>query len=148
MVHQRGVNSIRYLLDTNIISEALVPHPDPRVVEKLALVQPESATAAPVWHELLYGCLRLDASPRRDRLYRYLHDVVATTLPIVAYDEPVAARHAAERARLAREGRTPSFVDGQIAAIAQVHGLVLVTRNVSDFELFEDLAVENWFDAG
>ncbi len=72
MVHQRGANSIRYLLDTSIISEALVPHPDSRVVEKLALVQHESATAAPVWHELLYGCLRLEASPRRDRLHRYL----------------------------------------------------------------------------
>jgi len=148
MAHRQGVSSVRYLLDTNIISEALVPHPDPRVVERLASVQHESATAAPVWHELLYACLRLEASPRRDRLRRYLRDVVAANLAIVAYDEPVAARHAAERARLAKEGKTPSFVDGEIAATAQVHGLVLVTRNVRDFELFEDLAIENWFDAG
>lgn len=147
MAHPQGVSSVRYLLDTNIISEALVPHPDSGVMERLASVQHESATAASVWHELLYGCLRLEASPRRDRLQRYLYDVVAATLPIVACDEPVAARHAAERARLAKEGRTPTFVDGQIAATAQVHGLVLVTRNVRDFEFFEGLAIENWFEA-
>ncbi|MBI9084711.1 MAG: hypothetical protein JEZ11_14035 [Desulfobacterales bacterium] len=40
--------------------------------------------------------------------------------------------------------KTPSFVDGQIAAIAFVNGLVVVTRNVSDFECFEGLQVENW----
>ena len=147
MTHRRGVSSVRYLLDTNIISEALVPNPDPRVVERLASAQHESAIAAPVWHELLYGCLRLQPSPRRDRLERYLHEVVATTLPIIAYDGPVAARHAVERTRLSNEGRTPSFVDGQIAATALVYGLVLVTRNVRDFELFEDLAIENWFEA-
>ena len=37
------------------------------------------------------------------------------------------------------------FVDGQIAATAQAHGLILVTRNVRDFELFAGLTVENWF---
>jgi tRNA(fMet)-specific endonuclease VapC len=68
-------------------------------------------------------------------------------LPIIAHDGPVAARHAVERARLSNEGRTLSFVDGRIAATAVVHGLVLVTRNVRDFELFEDLAIENWFEA-
>jgi tRNA(fMet)-specific endonuclease VapC len=36
-------------------------------------------------------------------------------------------------------------VDGQIAAIAAVHGLVLVTRNVRQFEVFADLPLVNWF---
>jgi tRNA(fMet)-specific endonuclease VapC len=38
----------------------------------------------------------------------------------------------------------PAFVDGQIAAIAKVNGLVLVTRNTSDFEKFSGLKLENW----
>jgi len=38
----------------------------------------------------------------------------------------------------------PSFVDGQIAAIAKVNGLVLVTRNSSDFKKFSGLQLENW----
>ena len=52
--------------------------------------------------------------------------------------------HAAERARLTGLGRTPPFVDGQIAAIAHVNGLVLVTANVADFRHFADLSVEDW----
>ncbi|OQX23219.1 MAG: VapC toxin family PIN domain ribonuclease, partial [Desulfobacteraceae bacterium IS3] len=41
-------------------------------------------------------------------------------------------------------GQTPSFADGQIAAIAKVNDLILVTRNTSDFKIFADLKIENW----
>jgi hypothetical protein len=43
-------------------------------------------------------------------------------------------------------GRTPPFLDGQIAAIAFVNDLVLVTRNVDDFAPFEKLRIENRFE--
>jgi tRNA(fMet)-specific endonuclease VapC len=39
-----------------------------------------------------------------------------------------------------------TFIDGQIAAVAAVNDLVLVTRNERDFTHFTDLAVENWWD--
>ena len=45
-------------------------------------------------------------------------------------------------ARLSKVGRTPSFADGQIAAIAVVNGLTLVTDNVRNFQHFESLEVE------
>ena len=41
-------------------------------------------------------------------------------------------------------GRTPPFVDGQIAAISSVHDLVLVTDNIADFAGFTGLKTENW----
>ncbi len=63
---------------------------------------------------------------------------------ILPYDERAAEWHAKERARLSLKGRTPSFVDGQIAAIAKVNGLVLVTRNTTDFKSFSKLVIENW----
>jgi tRNA(fMet)-specific endonuclease VapC len=50
----------------------------------------------------------------------------------------------AERARLTQSGRTPSYVDGEIASIAAVNGLVLVTKNVRDFRHFQNLAIEDW----
>jgi len=49
-----------------------------------------------------------------------------------------------ERARLSLDGRTPSFVDGQIAAITVTNGLVLVTRNTSDFEMYSGLELATW----
>ncbi|MGK7882028.1 MAG: hypothetical protein AB4060_18295 [Crocosphaera sp.] len=42
-------------------------------------------------------------------------------------------------------GKTPAFVDGQIAAIAYTNQLILVTNNVSDFQDFQGLQIENWF---
>ena len=51
-------------------------------------------------------------------------------------DGEAALWHAEERARLTAQGRTPSYVDGQIAAIAKTNDLTLVTRNTSDFVRF------------
>ena len=39
----------------------------------------------------------------------------------------------------------PSAADGQIASIARVNELVVVTANVKDFRRFEGLEVQNWF---
>ena len=100
--------------------------------------------AAPVWHELTYGCRRLPKGKRRAALEAYLRDVVHGSFPILPYDEAAAAWHADERIRLEALGRPAPFVDGQIAAIAHVHGLVLVTTNDRDFARFKDLRVENW----
>jgi tRNA(fMet)-specific endonuclease VapC len=41
-------------------------------------------------------------------------------------------------------GKTPPFVDGQIAAIALTHALALVTANPKDFKSFKGLTVLNW----
>ena len=69
---------------------------------------------------------------------------IAIPAPILDYDWQAADWHARERARLTAAGRTPLFVDGQIAAIAHVNGRNLMTSNVADFRAFEGLAVENW----
>jgi tRNA(fMet)-specific endonuclease VapC len=69
---------------------------------------------------------------------------VQLSFTILPYDEAAALRHAAERARLERAGSTIPFVDGQIAAIALVNDLVLVTGNLRDFAAFTTLQVENW----
>ena len=104
----------------------------------------ELATCAVVWHELCYGVRRLPASRKRRAIETYLHEVVRTALPILPYDEESAGWHARERARLGRRGRPPSAADGQIAAIARVNELVLVTANVRDFRRFEGLSVQDW----
>ena len=81
---------------------------------------------------------------RRAALEAYLRDVVRGSFPNLPYDEAAAEWHGGERARLESLGRPAPFVDGQIASIAHVHGLVLVTTNDHDFVRFKDLRVENW----
>lgn len=137
--------SLRFLLDTNVLSEPLTSNPAAGVTEKLRRHELEMATCAPVWHELVFGVTRLPASRKRSAIERYLAEVVAATLPILPYDADAAAWHGRERARLATEGRSAPFVDGQIAAIAVVNDLTLVTRNARDYRRFSEIRVENWF---
>lgn len=136
--------TLRYLLDTGIVSAPVTKRPDPVIVERLTERGSECAIAAPVWHELTYGCRRLPKGRRRAALEGYLREVVRASFAILPYDEAAATWHGEERARLEALGRPAPFVDGQIAAIAHVHGLVLVTTNDKDFGRFKDLAVENW----
>ena len=82
---------------------------------------------------------------RKRHLIRYLDQVLRRPLTIFPYDRDAALWHAGERARLASRGRTPPYMYGQIAAIAKVNELVLVTRNTGDFVQFAALKIQNWF---
>jgi tRNA(fMet)-specific endonuclease VapC len=133
---------LRYLLDTNTISEPARPQPHPGILKRLRQHDGEIALAAPVWHELWFGCERLPPSRKRTRIEDYLQTL--QELPILPYDSAAAEWHATERARLTARGKGPSFLDGQIAATAGRHNLIVVTSNVSDFESFEGLRIEDW----
>lgn len=135
---------MKFLLDTNIVSEPLRPAPAQAILDKLRRHRDEIAIAAVVWHELRFGCHRLPPSAKRDAIQRYLDQVILPSMPILPYDQRSAEWHAAERARLAAAGKTPPFVDGQIAAVAAVNGLALVTRNMADFAHFQGLRVIDW----
>jgi tRNA(fMet)-specific endonuclease VapC len=136
--------TLGYLLDTSIVSAPVSKKPDPAILRRLSERGPECAIAAPVWHELTYGCRRLPKGRRRAALEVYLYDVVLGSFPVLPYDEAAATWHGEERARLEALGRPSPFVDGQIAAIAHVHGLVLATTNDKEFARFKGLTVENW----
>ncbi len=136
--------TIRYLLDTNVLSESLRPVPNPRVLDRLRENQTAIALPSIVWHELWYGARRLPPSRKRAIIEAFLRDVVAPTIPILPYDQFAATWHAQERARLAQIGQPRPFADGQIAAIAAVNGLTLVTSNTSDYTAFQGLRLEDW----
>jgi len=135
---------MKYLLDTNVLSESVKTSPQKSVLKLTERHQHEIVTAAPVWHELFYGCQRLPVSRKREILETFLHDVLKPNMIILPYNERAAEWHAKERARLTSLGQMPSFVDGQIAAIAKVNVLILVTQNTSDFKKFSGLKLENW----
>ena len=135
---------MQFLLDTSVVSEPLRPQPALGVLRALREHDGDASIPAPVWHELRFGAARLPPSRRRDAIEHFLESVVLASFPVLDYDREAADWHARERARLSTAGRTPPFVDGQIAAIAYVNDLVLVTANVSDFENFRGLRVQNW----
>lgn len=132
-----------YLLDTNVLSEPIRPKPNTGVMSRLQRHRAEIAVPSIAWHELWFGCLRLPLSQRRADIEDYLNGVVAL-MPMLSYDPDAAQWHAQERARLTARGQPPPFADGQIAAIARVNNLTLITANVSDYAHFDGLLVLDW----
>jgi tRNA(fMet)-specific endonuclease VapC len=137
---------VRYLLDTNVLSEPVVARPNPFVLDRIKAKGTSLAISAITWQEVLYGMLLLPAGKRRDQIEDYLFRRIRPALPIIGFEERAARWQAEQRASLRQAGKSPSYADSQIAAIAAVNGLVLVTRNVDDFTDFQGLQIENWFD--
>jgi len=133
-----------YLLDTNVLSEPLRAAPDARVMARFRANRGAIVLCAPAIHELIFGARLLPPSRRRRAIERYVDDLLSTDTAVLPYDLAAAEWHAGERARLIRAGLTPPYIDGQIAAIAAVNRLVLVTSNVRDFQYYSGLDIEDW----
>lgn len=137
---------LRYLLDTNIVSEPVVARPSPAVLDRIKGNAASLAISSVTWQEVLYGMFLLPAGKRRDQIEDYLFRRIRPALPIIGFEERAARWQAEQRASLRQVGKSPSYADSQIAGIAVANDLVLVTRNVDDFADFEGLQIENWFE--
>ena len=137
---------INYLLDTNILSEPARKTPSSNIMQRLAQYDGQYVTAAIVWHELQYGCELLTKSKRKTQLQSYLLTLHNSGLIILPYEQIAAEWYAKQRAILKEQGKIPAYADGEIAAIAAVNNLTLVTRNTDDFSDFKNLQLDNWFE--
>ncbi|MCK5354383.1 MAG: type II toxin-antitoxin system VapC family toxin [Methyloprofundus sp.] len=137
--------SLVYLLDTNVISEPLKDLPNSKVLDNIERYHDKIAIPVFVVYELIKGARQLSESVKQRRILHYI-DKVVFQLPILSYTDSIAIWHGEEMARLQGLGKTAPFLDSQIAAIAAGNDLVLVTRNTRDFQNFNDLSLENWFD--
>jgi len=135
-----------YLLDTNILSEPAKLQPNLQVLKKLQEYNSYYATSVTVWQELNFGCNRLPISKLRTRLESYLEILLENKLTILPFEKQAAEWMAIERSRLMKQGITPAYADTEIASVAVVNQLILVTRNVKDFTYFTNLSIENWFE--
>jgi len=136
---------IKYLLDTNILSEPVKPRPNKQVLNNLEKHATACCTSVTVWHELNYGLESMVSSKRKKILKSYLQTLENDGLIILAYEKPAGEWLAKERNRLKASGKTPAYFDAEIAAVGHVNNLVIVTKNVEDFSFFKDLQLENWF---
>ena len=125
-----------FLLDTNVVSEWTRPRPDTGVVRWLAEADEDRVFISVVTlAELRHGIERLPAGARRDRLALWLTEQVPARFEARVLPVDAEAAHCWGRvmARAQAAGRPIGTMDAFIAATAERHDLVLVTRNVSDF---------------
>jgi tRNA(fMet)-specific endonuclease VapC len=133
---------VKYLLDTNALSEPVRRKPNAHFMAHFAKHQSALALASVTWLEALYGLRRMPEGKRKLAIADYLQQM--RQLPVLDFGLAAAEWLAGELARLDSQGRPAPLADGQIAAIAQVNGCVLVTSNTKDFRAFRGLKVEDW----
>ena len=124
-----------YLLDTNVISELRRPRPHGAVMAWLEPVADEDLHLAAVTLGELQAGLELtrEQDPEKAAEIEAWLDQVAQTWNVL----PVDGRIFRLWAKLMHRRPDHLLADALIAATALVHHLVVVTRNVRDFTLFE-----------
>lgn len=134
---------IRFVLDTNTISELMRERPHAGLQSRLARHRKACALPAPVVDELQYGLSRIPAGERRD-MYQLWLEALMADYPVIPLDGLCAQWHGRERARLTSVGLPPALFDGLIASIAVVNELTLVTHNTADFLAFSGIRLQDW----
>ncbi|MGB3200357.1 MAG: type II toxin-antitoxin system VapC family toxin [Nodosilinea sp.] len=131
---------MRYLLDTNVCVMFL--NGRSALVRDRLLSTPTDAMAicSVVKAELFYGALRSkNLAQTLERQQLFLDQF--TSLP---FDDGTALAAGRIRASLASLGTPIGPYDLQIAAIALVNNLILVTHNTREFERVDGLRIEDW----
>jgi len=134
------------ILDTDVLSEFMRPTPSPQVVAWVAK-QParELFTTSIAEAEIFYG-LELLSGKRREGLLATAEAIFAEDLAgrVLGFDSDAARAFSKIAAHRRALGRPISHADAQIAAITQVRGARLATRNVADFEDCGLRAIDPW----
>lgn len=139
--------SAPYLLDTNVVSEAMKRYPAESVVAWLA-AQPSTTVYLSVLTlgEIEQGIVRAPDGRRAERLRRWVEDELRPRFQgrILSIDAPVMTTWGQITGQALLRGQLVSYVDSLLAATALTHGMTLVTRNVSDVQSLPVPTLNPW----
>lgn len=133
-----------YLLDTNVVSELRRPKPHGAVLAWIAATDERMlAISAITIGEIQRG---IEAAHEQDSAHARMIELWLGQLMQSMSVLPLDGQCMIQWAKLMHRRPSHLIADAMIAATATVHGLVVVTRNVKDFELFP-VKVLNPFEA-
>ena len=134
------------ILDTNVVSEAMKPEPNPVVRAWLndqaaATLYLSSVTLA----ELLFGIAALPSGKRKEMLALTLEGLMGLFKDRVLPFDVEAARHYADLAVVAKvSGRGFPTPEGYIAAIAASRGFIVASRDTAPYEAARVTVINPW----
>ena len=127
---------MKYLLDTNVVSELVAKQPNPRVLQWLDSLDSDSVYISVITiGELRKGIEKLGDGTRKQALLQWLKEDLLARFAgrILTLDVEALLEWGAMTGQTARAGTPLPAVDSLIAALARHHGCILVTRNETDF---------------
>jgi predicted nucleic acid-binding protein len=141
-----GPRSMAYLLDTCLLSEVWKPTPNAGVLSWLSgSSEDELFVSVLSLGELTKGIERVPAGAKKRRFVRdYAILRSRFSSRVLGISAVVAERWGELSADANKAGRHLHVVDGLLAASALVHGLTVVTRNVSDFQSTSVPLLDPW----
>jgi toxin FitB len=134
------------VLDTNVISEAMKPAPNPAVIAWLNDQPADTLYLTSVTlAELLFGIGALPGGRRKENLALALDGLLALFHDRILHFDVDAARRYADLAVTARAaGRGFPTPDGYIAAIAASRGYVVASRDVAPYAAAGLSVIDPW----
>lgn len=130
---------MKYLLDTNIISNA-IRFPMGSAAARIALLEiGELSTSILVAGELKFGARKKNSSRLENLVNEVLED-----FEVLPWEMPADDHYARIRAELEEQGQPIGQMDLLIAAQASALDLILVTDNEREFSRVPGLKIENW----
>lgn len=134
---------MRYLLDTNVLSEVIRKEPNRGVLERLEDVSARDVVTSVVCvAELRHGSARV---AHGSRLWERIAHEILSRVEILPFGEAEAIRSGDLLAALESRGEPIGIEAVWIGATALEHGLTVVTRNLKHFRRIPRLACESWW---
>jgi len=134
---------VKYLLDTNVLSEVIRKEPNRGLLQRLREVPARDVVTSTVCvAELRHGAARVAHGAR---LWERIAREVLSRVEILPLGEAEAIRAGDLLATLEAQGEPIGVEDVWIGATALEHRLTVVTRNLKHFRRIPGLASESWW---
>ena len=138
---------MKYLLDTCVISELVKKEPHPAVSHWMdAGDESRMYLSVLTIGELIKGITKLPDGEKREKLQSWVNNDLALRFGqrLVGIDAEIAWAWGTLLGEAEKRGEKLPVVESLIAVSANVHGLVVVTRNVQDMERCQAKVFNPW----